>query len=137
MYHPGTRTPPPGITPPYPLHLPTQPCCTSQYRLNELLYRQLPRQLAPSCREVFPSYRDFISALAVRGGVVEACPDQVCVWGGEEGHWGGKQGELGGVWVEGAGEDYVKGGLRVEDFTILLGYSTWRYMLDLHGSCPV
>ena len=60
----------------------------------------------------------------------------VCV-GGEEGHWGGKQGELGGVWVEGAGEDYVKGGLRVEDFTILLGYSTWRYMLDLRGTCPV
>ena len=45
--------------------------------MNELLYRQLPRQLAPACREVYPTYRDFISSVAVRGGVVEACPDQV------------------------------------------------------------
>ena len=50
-----------------------------QYRLNELLYRQLPRQLSPACREVYPSYRDFVSAIAIRGGVVEACPDMVGV----------------------------------------------------------
>lgn len=47
------------------------------YRMNELLYRQLPRKLQLAGKEVYPTYRDYISALAVRGGVIEACPSRV------------------------------------------------------------
>ena len=55
----------------------SEPEQVAKYRLNEFLYRQLPKQLAlPSSKDVlYPTYRDFISALADKGGIVEACPD--------------------------------------------------------------
>lgn len=55
----------------------TEPEQVAQYRLNELLFRQLPRQLGlPSSKEAcYPTYRDFIAALAERGGSMEACPE--------------------------------------------------------------
>ncbi|GAX77423.1 hypothetical protein CEUSTIGMA_g4868.t1 [Chlamydomonas eustigma] len=60
---------------------PSEPLSDAQrvgaYRINELLYRQLPKHLSLACREVYPTYRDFMSAVAARGGVIEACPDVV------------------------------------------------------------
>lgn len=55
----------------------SEPQKVAAHRLNDLLLKQLPRALSIACREVYPTYRDFLSALAARGGVVEACPDQV------------------------------------------------------------
>ena len=45
------------------------------YRLSELLSKQLPHKLTMAAKEVYRSYRSYISALAERGGVIEACPD--------------------------------------------------------------
>ena len=55
----------------------SEPQKVAAHRLNDLLLKQLPRALSIASREVYPTYRDFLSALAARGGVVEACPDQV------------------------------------------------------------
>ncbi|KAG2501161.1 hypothetical protein HYH03_000976 [Edaphochlamys debaryana] len=46
----------------------------AMFRLYELLFRQLPRRLHLACRDSYPTYRDYISALARRGGVLEGCP---------------------------------------------------------------
>lgn len=46
----------------------------SMFRLYELLYRQLPRRLHLACRDSYPTYREYVSAIARRGGVLEACP---------------------------------------------------------------
>ncbi|GLI64066.1 hypothetical protein VaNZ11_007230 [Volvox africanus] len=46
----------------------------AMFRLYELLFRQLPRRLHLACRESYPTYRDYVTALARRGGVLEGCP---------------------------------------------------------------
>ncbi|EFJ52332.1 hypothetical protein VOLCADRAFT_102998 [Volvox carteri f. nagariensis] len=46
----------------------------AMFRLYELLFRQLPRRLHLTCRESYPTYRDYVTTLARRGGVLEGCP---------------------------------------------------------------
>ncbi|KXZ47062.1 hypothetical protein GPECTOR_38g299 [Gonium pectorale] len=46
----------------------------AMFRMYELLFRQLPRRLQLACRDSYPTYRDYMSALARRGGVLEGCP---------------------------------------------------------------
>ncbi|GFR40108.1 hypothetical protein Agub_g662, partial [Astrephomene gubernaculifera] len=46
----------------------------AMFRLYELLFRQLPRRLHLASRDSYPTYRDYISTLARRGGVLEGCP---------------------------------------------------------------
>lgn len=67
---------PPSTSPEDPSSL-SEPEQVAKYRLNEFLYRQLPKQLAlPASKDfLYPTYRDFISALAEKGGIIEACPD--------------------------------------------------------------
>ncbi|KAG2432871.1 hypothetical protein HXX76_008603 [Chlamydomonas incerta] len=44
------------------------------FRLYELLFRQMPKRLHLACRDSYPTYRDYVTSLARRGGVLEGCP---------------------------------------------------------------
>ncbi|KAG2448854.1 hypothetical protein HYH02_006205 [Chlamydomonas schloesseri] len=46
----------------------------AMFRMYELLFRQLPKRLHLACRDSYPTYRDYVTSLARRGGVLEGCP---------------------------------------------------------------